>query len=334
MTLAHPLDVVYFEIQKFSPFNFDVCMNIHPLPLKIVLNEEISEGAFTKANLFSVKSCKATYKKSEITANDVHLCYELFCPESKEILSIRFDFLDKMDPKFTLIGKFKEGTTEHIFKADQNNKNYSIEATESQKENFFIMGLEHIGASYRSWQNNAGKFQIADGIDHILFLVALLLVSLSWRSLLINVTGFTIGHSISLALSLSHLLILPALMIEPGIALSIAYLALRGTMNKREDSLWLTIGFGFLHGMGFSYVLQNLKLNGIYEFLRTLFMFNIGIEVGQLIILVLLSPLFIYVYKSNKYSKIVKVGLSFVILLLAGYWTIQRSLVLFSLLTQ
>jgi hypothetical protein len=122
-----------------------------------------------------------------------------------------------------------------------------------------LLGIKHIGASPTAWKGEDGQIQVADGIDHVLFILALLLVSVSWRSLVINISGFTVGHSVALALSLGQIVVLPAAYIEPAIAASIAFLAFKGLMRKKESSLVLTSAFGVLHGMGFSYVLEGLR---------------------------------------------------------------------------
>ena len=305
-------------------------MNIHPTQVKKVLKtESLSNELFKPNNFFSFKTlkskCASELKEAQILDNDVRLCYEIICtPETDASIEVRFEFLTEMHALYTLIGKFKTKDSEQIFKADPKNVTYSITMPNAPSENFFLMGLEHIGASLNSWKNKSGRFQIADGIDHILFLVVLLLVSINLRSLLINVTGFTLGHSLALALSFGRILSIPSGYIEPAIALSIAYLAFKGTLNKKEDSLKLTMAFGFLHGMGFSYLLQNLHSSSFPEFIKTLFMFNIGIEAGQLVILLLLTPLFIYINRSSRHATSLKFLLCAIILMLALYWSFER----------
>ncbi len=334
LLMAHPIDVVYFEIEKPTAPGFSACMSIHPAALRTVLKTEVlSDELFRQANPFQFKTeaavCKNNYRNWSVVGAGIRLCFDIVC-EGKNTpkAEVVFTFLAEVDDLFTVIGKLKNNHSEQIFNASKKNDRFILDMDSLQLGHFFMLGLEHIGASHRSWQNDAGGFQIADGIDHVLFLLALLLVSISLRSLVINITGFTIGHSLSLALSLSHLLVLPAAYIEPAIALSIAYLALKGVRNKKEDSLVLTVAFGFLHGMGFSYILQNISPENPVNFLKTLFMFNIGIEAGQLIILLIFAPVFIYLYKDKPHAKALKISLSLVIFLLSLFWSAERIIAL------
>lgn len=333
-SVAHPLDVVYFEFEKTENSIFKSCLNVHPSNLQKHFKTDIlTEELFKKNTLFRFfndnQNCKTDFLISTIAENDVRLCYESTCEPGAEKYSVQFDLLDEVDDEFSIIGKFKENSTEQLFRADNKNKTYSVAATNSHNGSFFNLGLEHLGASIDSWKTNTGEFQVADGIDHILFLIALLLVSISLKSLVINITGFTIGHSISLALSLAQILVLPAAYIEPAIAVSIAYLATRGVLNKKEDSFKLTVFFGLLHGMGFSYILQNLNTQNLTEFFKTLLLFNLGIEAGQLIILLFLTPLFLFISRSQKFGKFLKIGISVCILAFSAFWAIERINALF-----
>lgn len=335
--LAHPLDVVYFDIQTIDNSSYEMCMNIHPVPLKKVFSSEvISDDVFRTKAIFSVtakaQACQISFRNSLVAENDAKLCYFVSCPEVQEHQAedrrVNFDFLEPLEPLFTIIGKYRNDHGENLFAANQKNNFYAFIANQ---QNFFHLGVEHIGATIGAWVDENKNLRMADGIDHILFVLVLMLVSTSWRSLLINVTGFTVGHSISLGLSLAQIFTLPALYIEPAIAASIMSVALMAFLNNNyKKSLVVTVLFGFLHGMGFSYVLEGLRTSSIPEFLKTLFFFNVGIEVGQLIILVIFAPLFLFILKSPKNGVILKKAISMVIFLLAAYWTVQRTMNIFA----
>jgi hypothetical protein len=327
--VAHPLDIVYFDIFAVDAKNYEMCMNIHPSVLqKLDWNE--------KKFLYTVKTndviCNQNYKSAQFLENDVKICHTVQCPLENEHQSsdrrIDFEFLAGLDPLFTIIGKYRDSTSENVFTVKQSQRSYSFV---SQRQNFFILGVEHIGATPHAWIDEENNFRIADGIDHILFVLVLMLVSLNLRSLLINVTGFTLGHSLSLGLSLAQIIRIPALYIEPAIAASIMVVALVALFKTNyTKSFFVTVLFGLLHGLGFSYVLDGLQTNSVSEFLKTLFFFNMGIEVGQLIILVLLMPLYWYVTKWNKHSLVIKKVISGIIFLLALYWTVQRTVNIFA----
>ena len=124
---------------------------------------------------------------------------------------------------------------------------------------------------------------VPEGLDHILFVLGLFLLSTQWRPLLTQVTSFTVAHSVTLGLTMYGVVSLSPRVVEPLIALSIAYVAIENMMTSRLTA-WrpaVVFGFGLLHGMGFAGVLRELALpRG--EFLPALVSFNVGIELAQL----------------------------------------------------
>src|SRR5262245_40497039 len=136
---------------------------------------------------------------------------------------------------------------------------------------YLMLGFEHI---------------LPKGVDHILFVLGLFLLSTKLRPLLLQVTAFTVAHTVTLALSMTNVLRLPSRPVETLIALSIAYVAIENTLTS-ELKPWrpaLVFLFGLLHGLGFAGVLRELGLpEG--RFLSTLLAFNCGVELGQLVVL-------------------------------------------------
>ncbi len=164
------------------------------------------------------------------------------------------------------------------------------------------------------------------GLDHILFVLGLFLLATSWRSLLTQVTAFTVAHSITLALSIYGKLSLPGSIVEPLIALSIVYVAVEN-LTTREVRPWrvaLVFVFGLLHGMGFAGVLSQLGLPRS-EFATALISFNVGVELGQLSVIagafVLISS---WARKKAWYRSRVIVPLSLLIAATGLYWTVTR----------
>ena len=124
------------------------------------------------------------------------------------------------------------------------------------------------------------------GLDHILFVLGIFLLSPRLKTMLLQVTAFTIAHSITLGLSMYGIVSLPSRVVEPLIALSIAYVAIENLVT-RELKPWrlaLVFMFGLLHGLGFAGVLRELGLPRD-EFLTALLTFNLGVEGGQLTII-------------------------------------------------
>jgi hypothetical protein len=136
-----------------------------------------------------------------------------------------------------------------------------------------------------------GVGHILTGYDHLLFLFALLLRGGRLRSLLGIVTAFTIAHSITLALAILGVVVIPPAIVEPVIALSIAYVALENIVRERASSgRWLvSFVFGLVHGFGFAGALLELGLppGGI---LGSLLFFNLGVEAGQALVVAALFP--------------------------------------------
>lgn len=140
---------------------------------------------------------------------------------------------------------------------------------------FFQLGIEHI----------------VTGFDHILFLFALMLRGGRIGSLLAIVTAFTVGHSLTLGLSVLDVVRLPGSIIEPLIAVSIAYVACENVFLRRAPSRrWLvSLAFGLVHGFGFAGALLELELPRASLFSSLLF-FNLGVEAGQAAIVAVLFP--------------------------------------------
>jgi uncharacterized membrane protein len=166
------------------------------------------------------------------------------------------------------------------------------------------------------------------GVDHILFVLGLFLLSLHWRPLLIQVTAFTVAHTITLALSVYGLVSLSPAIVEPLIAASIVYVAVENIITPRLHA-WrpvVVFGFGLLHGMGFAGVLQEVGLPRS-EFLTGLLSFNVGVELGQLAVIALAYLTVGYWFKDRPwYRSRVVIPASAAIALTGLYWTIERTL--------
>lgn len=127
---------------------------------------------------------------------------------------------------------------------------------------------------------------IPRGFDHILFVLGLFFFAARWRPLLAQVTLFTVAHTITLALATVGIVTISAAIIEPLIAASIVYVAVENLRGRQlhPSRLAVVFGFGLLHGLGFASVLSDLGLPP-NQFILSLISFNIGVEVGQLAVL-------------------------------------------------
>jgi len=172
----------------------------------------------------------------------------------------------------------------------------------------------------------SGVRHIMIGPDHILFLVGLLLLGGTWLALLRIVTAFTIGHSVTLSLAALNLVTPPATVIEPAIALSIVFVGadnlVRG--NGRDLRAWVALVFGLVHGFGFANVLRQFGLPP--EALGwSLFSFNVGVEIGQLAIVLLVASGLAAIrgYSATLRYKVAFAG-SLVVIAAGTYWFVER----------
>jgi hypothetical protein len=163
------------------------------------------------------------------------------------------------------------------------------------------------------------------GLDHILFVLGIFLLSPRLKLILLQVTAFTVAHTITLALTIYGVFALPPSIVEPLIALSIAYVAIENLVT-RELQPWrvaLVFGFGLLHGMGFAGVLSDLGLPRS-EFMAALLTFNLGVEGGQLTVIALAFGAVFQVQEQEWYRRWVVVPASLAIAATGIVWTVQR----------
>jgi hypothetical protein len=163
------------------------------------------------------------------------------------------------------------------------------------------------------------------GLDHILFVLGLFLLSTHVRPILLQVTTFTVAHSLTLALTLYGIVSLSPRIVEPLIALSIAYVAIENLLSAelRPWRLALVFMFGLLHGMGFAGVLAGLGLPRS-AFLTALLSFNLGVEAGQITVIALATVAVAWYRQRPWYHRRVVVPASLVIAAVGVYWTIVR----------
>lgn len=167
---------------------------------------------------------------------------------------------------------------------------------------------------------------VPHGLDHMLFVIGIFLFSSRLRSVLWQVSAFTVAHSLTLGLSIYGLIAVPPSVVEPLIAVSIAYIATENLVLS-ELKPWriaLVFAFGLLHGMGFAGALQELGLPRS-EFLTALLTFNIGVEAGQLAVIGVAFLLVGWQCRHRAwYRHRIVMPASVLIGCVALYWTIER----------
>ncbi len=163
------------------------------------------------------------------------------------------------------------------------------------------------------------------GVDHILFVIGLFLLSRKWKPLLYQVSVFTIAHTLTLALATLGLVSLPSDVVEPIIAASIAFVALENIFvaKYRPYRLAVVFVFGLIHGLGFAGALSEFNLDP-GSLLAGLLGFNLGVEFGQLAVIGLALIITLGIKEPATYRKTIVIPGSVLIALIGAYWTIER----------
>ena len=164
------------------------------------------------------------------------------------------------------------------------------------------------------------------GIDHILFVLGLYLLSVEWRPLLIQVTSFTIAHSITLGLGLYGVVNVSPAIVEPLIAASIVYVAVENIVTGKLHAWrpFVVFGFGLLHGLGFAGVLHDIGLPRS-DYVTGLIAFNVGVEGGQLAVIALAFAATGLWFRARPwYRARIVIPASAAIAAVGVFWTIER----------
>jgi hypothetical protein len=183
-----------------------------------------------------------------------------------------------------------------------------------------------------------GIKHILAGLDHVLFVLCLVIGAASLGNLLLRVTGFTLGHTVTLIAGFLGAVpqgtwFIPA--VETGIALSIIYAAIIAlTGGAKAATLWITGAIGLLHGLGFSFVLHEILRIDAPNLWQSLLSFNLGVEIGQLAIVILVWPLFwLLGRRSPRWLHTAQWAVALPCIVMATYWVSQRMLPLLQALS-
>ncbi len=199
-------------------------------------------------------------------------CYRCEEGVSGETISVRYP---DYNPSISTLMKFATLTAErHTVILGPQETTWRLPERETRSRvarQYTALGMEHILGGY----------------DHLLFLVCLLLIARTWRRVLITITGFTLAHSVTLALAALGVVRVPVAPVEAAIALSIVFVATEIARPARDTLTWrnpiaVSASFGLLHGFGFAAVLQEIGLPQT-EIPAALLFFNLGVEIGQLL---------------------------------------------------
>jgi len=168
---------------------------------------------------------------------------------------------------------------------------------------------------------------VPDGLDHILFILGLFFLSRDVHTLLLQVTLFTMAHSLTLGLAMKGLLSVNTQVVEIFIALSIAFIAAENLMGERLSRWrpWMVFGFGLIHGLGFAHSFGEMPVSAAH-FMEALFSFNVGIELGQLTVVGLAFAALAAWWHRDWYLGVIARPASVSIALAGLYLAVERSL--------
>ncbi len=207
------------------------------------------------------------------------------CPEVPARLVLAMPMLDALAPGHRHLARVFRAGKPQVKVLDR------AHATWDLNEAGAASGEANAGGSLAWSMLKLGVEHILTGADHLVFLLGLILVGGSFRSLLGVVSAFTLAHSITLALAALSVFSPSPLFVEPAIALSIAYVGIENLFVKDASKRWrITFPFGLIHGFGFAGALREIALPRA-QLPVALVSFNLGVEIGQLAILSLALPL-------------------------------------------
>jgi len=236
----------------------------------------------------------------------------LSCPKATGALAIRDDWPEVMGAHFQTVLSVRvpgRPSVEFVFLEDRRDATLDLAtATGTGWFAFIAMGVEHI----------------LGGLDHLLFLVALLALARGlWQTVTI-VTGFTVAHSITLSLAVLGVVDVPARIVEPLIAASIVWVAVENLLAPSGiGRRWLIAAiFGLVHGLGFASALAELDLTRD-ALVRALIGFNVGVELGQIAFVVVVMPPLAWVSRPGRLPRLPQV-LSVLVVGMGAVWLVLR----------
>ncbi|RMH86172.1 MAG: HupE/UreJ family protein [Calditrichaeota bacterium] len=233
-----------------------------------------------------------------------------------EVVNIRVDFRNHLYPGgvFDCLGSVRHRGRLRQFTLDDGEPYARIMLREDGPSGFL---------TFRSFLE-MGVRHIFLGIDHIMFLLGLIIIGGRLMEMVKVVTAFTVAHSITLSLAALNLVNFSPVIVESAIALSIVYVAAENFFIATLDKRWMLTGFfGLAHGFGFANVLRELGLPQ-QNMLLSLFSFNLGVEVGQILIVTLCLPIIWGVAKS-RWRRPIVYGCSAIIFVLGFTWFLERA---------
>lgn len=240
-------------------------------------------------------------------ANGIVVRADLACPPG-DVWTVRVDWLGDLEPGHRqVLAAF--GRPVAVLDVEAPEARFTAsEPAHAVAWRFGQLGVEHIWTGY----------------DHLLFLLGLLLVATKLREMLVVATGFTIAHSVTLSLAATGVVTLPSALVEPAIAASIVFVGIenlwRPPATRRR---WITFGLGLVHGFGFAGLLAEIGLPAQGR-LAALVSFNLGVELGQAVVVVVAMPILLWLRKAPWWETRAVPAASVLVALAGLGWLIER----------
>jgi hypothetical protein len=330
---AHPVPFSYLDLH-IEKDRIDGTLTVHIYdfehdlgikPMNALLDHEVFErNQYRIANLIAPRMSLSTGKPLPFSVTGVHL------DGAKQAVVLNLRAVTPKPGKLTVHTDLfpydpKHQTFVNIYEGETLRQQW-IFGQGGSKERTYYAGTTAGALAVIGTFVPSGIHHILIGPDHLLFLLGLLLLAGSWLQLIRIVTAFTIGHSITLTLAALNLVTPPATIIEPAIALTIIFVGADNLLRGEGKDLraWAAFAFGLIHGFGFANVLREFGLpQGALGW--SLFSFNVGVEIGQLCVVVPLALLLRYIWKRDRFiAKRIAMAGSVVVIAAGGYWFVQR----------
>jgi HupE / UreJ protein len=296
-------------------------------------HRDIAALALSHLGITSEGAVCATVVKAQLIDDHTDGAYSVLrfdaaCPQPISQLTVEYRLFFDLDPQHKGLLKLQSPTvtTTAIFSPATSKQAFSLTLPSRMRQffDFVVTGVGHI------WL----------GFDHILFLLSLLLPAvLVWKSgqwhpaermgsaaleVLKVISAFTLAHSMTLTLATLQVIALPSRWVESAIALSVVFAALNNIYPLVLTRRWVVaFGFGLIHGFGFASALSDLNLPQDM-LLLALVGFNVGVEMGQLAIVVVFMPLAYAIRGNWLYRRLLLVGGSLLVALVASVWLAER----------
>ncbi len=350
---AHEFTItpVTFVILGNGDYQVDIGLDIDALALGLPLDtdstrvSQLMQGLSAGELEEAIESARQSIRNEiQILCDGADSAFEVSFPHQGTPAAISADPPTMLGTLARLRGEFPGNAQTGVFRAHSRYKTVSLEIITPTDRNSLTLLIEPdqasssfplTGSLSRSPQSDVWwsyiklgfEHIVPKGLDHILFVLGLFLLSTTWRILLYQISAFTVAHTVTLMLSMQGFISLPGQLVETLIALSISWVAIENiaTSTLKPWRLVLVFGFGLLHGLGFSSVLSGLGMPQD-RFLAALLAFNLGVEIGQLSVVALAFMLVGRFHHLLNYRKMVVIPCSAVIGVIGLWWGIERAL--------